>query len=248
MRAAEIELERAHGVIAHLERSHDARGDQPGSPVLGTHLHRLGERLDDAVLNHVMRCRRMDGRAGRKILRHVAHAGENAALVGHSDGARMRLGQQVPADGLRAFGSKAAAHVFEHVRSERERLLGVLGTQAVRVEQAIGEYHQKDGEQHAHDGHRHRLRSRNDQPEQVERHHGRTDHGKHPEQREDIGMPSRHTGPKVHQASLKSSASCASRHKPSMMAGQKLWKRRYFPVFSRAYRSALLRPWRQMPQ
>ena len=84
VRAAEIELERAHGVIAHLERSHDARGDQPGSPVLGTHLHRLGERLDDAVLNHVMRCRRMDGRAGRKILRHVAHAGENAALVGHS--------------------------------------------------------------------------------------------------------------------------------------------------------------------
>ena len=70
-------------------------------------------------------------------------------LVRHRDGACMRLGHEVAADGLGALRREAAFDVLEHVRGEREGFLGVLRAQAIWVEQAERHYRKENRKRHA---------------------------------------------------------------------------------------------------
>ena len=133
VRAPIVELERSHSLAAYLERGDDARRDLAMPAGLALHVHGVREALHDAMLKNVMRGGRMDWRAGRKIARKVACAGEHARIVRHRDGHGSRLSKQPAANCLGALGGQAVLDILQHLRSRRKRLLGVLRAKDVGI-------------------------------------------------------------------------------------------------------------------
>ena len=146
-RRAIVELERADGTVAHLNRCDDAGGDLVGRAVRTHHVDHAIERLHDTVFNHVARGKRMDGCIGQELFLKLARTGQHVFLVGdcHRHGAR--LGQNATAHQQRRLLRQAALDVLEHGRCNRERLLGVLRAHRIGIKRQKDKDAQKDAEQ-----------------------------------------------------------------------------------------------------
>ena len=103
-------------------------------PGLALHVHGMREALHDTVFENIMRGRRMNERARRKIARKIARASEHARIVRHGDGHSARLGKQPATDGLGALGSQTVLDILQHLRRRRKRLLGVLRAKDIGIE------------------------------------------------------------------------------------------------------------------
>ena len=238
MAAPVVELEGPHCLVAHLERDDDARRDRPVLGALAAHVDHVREGLGDPVVEHVARGGRVDGGSGREVDLELAHAGEHVLLVGHGDRHGARLGQQAPADRLRALAVEAGLDDVEHLGRRRQRLLGVLGTQRVGVQAQVDEGDEEHEQQRAGDHRRRRVEALGERVHAVADEAERADDGEQAEPRQ--GPGARHDAAAQvlqfsrHVASSNISDSSSSFHRPSMMLGQKLWNRMYLDLFSSA--------------
>ena len=152
-----VELERADGAVAHLNRSDDTGRNMVVRAIRTHHVHHAVERLHDAVFNDVARGKRVDGRIGQQLFLKLTRAGQHVALVGDGNRHGTRLGQNALAHQTRRLLRQAAFDVFEHGRGHRERLFGVLRTHRIGIERQKDKNAQKDAQQCAGDHGRDRF-------------------------------------------------------------------------------------------
>ena len=174
-----VELERADGAVAHLDRSDDTGGNMVVRAIRTHHVHHTVERLDDTVLDDVARGKCVDGRIGQQLLLKLARAGQHVALVGDGNRHGTRLGQNALAHQTRRLLRQTAFDVLEHGRGHRECLFGVLRTHRIGIERQIDKNAQKDAQQCAGDHGRDRLDSSRQGKNKVHQHANGADNGDH---------------------------------------------------------------------
>ena len=182
-RRAIVELERADGTVAYLNRCDDAGGDLVVRAVRTHHVDHAIERLHDTVFDHVARGERMDGCIGQELFLKLARTGQHVFLVGncHRHGARLR--QNATAHQQRRLLRQAALDVLEHGRGHRERLLGVLRAHRIGIKRQIDKNAQKDAEQSTGDNRRNGFDSGRQCKDEVGHHADGTEHGNDAEER-----------------------------------------------------------------
>ena len=172
-----VELERADGAVAHFDGRDDAGGNMVVRAIRTHHVHHAVERLHDAVLNDVARGKRVDGRIGQQLFLELARAGQHVALIGDDNGHGTCLGQDTPAHQKRRFLRQTALNVLEHGRSNRERLLGVLGAYRIGIERQKDKDAQEDAQQRAGNHRSNRLNASRQGKDKVRQHANGADNG-----------------------------------------------------------------------
>ena len=182
-RRAIVELERADGTVAHLNRRDDAGGDPVVRAVRTHHVDHAIERLHDTVFDHVARGKRMDGRIGQELFLKLARTGQHVFLVGDCHRHGTRLGQNAAAHQQRRLLRQAALDVLEHGRCNRECLFGVLRAHRIGIKRQKDKDAQKDAEQSTGDNRRNGFDSGRQRKDEVGHHADGTEHGNDAEER-----------------------------------------------------------------